>query len=223
MSGTRRVRRRIQDSVSDAPEVGRTDGGSRRPSKRVVLVPGSEEGTPQSIQDRVPSTEPASGMEIPTTVPASSEALRAVMEPHLNHRGVRPTVMDSIQVGKTQQAHQLVNRRDVVESSSRVRVEPGVDEVRTWNRFAELSEDSDEESVESAIEDTEVVVPHVGSRVIGQAVAVPASASFEEFGRVAEVASPRRSRDLGPQSAGHKRPLSGCLTPPQHSATIASS
>ena len=53
----RRVRRRVQDSVSDAPEVGRTDGRSRRPSRRVVLVPGSEEGAPQSIQDRVPSTE----------------------------------------------------------------------------------------------------------------------------------------------------------------------
>ena len=35
----------------------------------------SEEGTPQSIQDRVPSAELACGMEIPTTVPASSEAL----------------------------------------------------------------------------------------------------------------------------------------------------
>ena len=66
-----------------------------------------------------------------------------------------------------------------------------VSEFRTWNRFAELSEDGAEESVESAIEDTGVVVPHVGSRVIGQAVAVPASASFEEFGRMAEVASPR--------------------------------
>ena len=30
----------------------RTDGGNRRPSRRVVLVPGSEDGTPQSIQDR---------------------------------------------------------------------------------------------------------------------------------------------------------------------------
>ena len=171
--------------VSDAPEVGRTDGRSLCPSRRVVLVPGSEEGAPQSIQDRVPSTEPARGMEIPTTVPASSEALRAVMDPHLNHGDVRPTAMDSIQIGETQQAHRLVNRRDVVESSSRVRVELGVDEVRTRNRFAELSEDSDEESVESAVEDAEVVVPHDGSRVVGQVVAVPASASFEEFGRVA--------------------------------------
>ena len=88
-----------------------------------MLVPGSEEGTPQSIQDRVPSTEPASGMKILTTVPASSEALRAV-DPHLNHGGVRPTGMDSIQIGETQQAHRLANRRDVVESSSRVKVEP---------------------------------------------------------------------------------------------------
>ena len=78
-STRRRVRRRVEDSVSDAPEVGRTDGGSRRPSRRVVLVPGSEEGTPQSIQDRVPSTVPASGMEIPTTVPASSGAVRRLV------------------------------------------------------------------------------------------------------------------------------------------------
>ena len=56
---TRRVRRRVQDSVSDAPE---RDGG-RRPSRRVVSVPGSEEGAPQSIRDKVPSTVPASGME----------------------------------------------------------------------------------------------------------------------------------------------------------------
>ena len=45
-----------------------------------MVVPGSEEGTPQSIQDRVPSAVSASGMEFPTTVPASPEALRDVME-----------------------------------------------------------------------------------------------------------------------------------------------
>ena len=60
--------------------------------------------------------------------------------------------------------------------------------------------------MESAIEDTEVVVPHDGSRVIGQAVAVPASASFEEFGRVAEVASFRafmrsRAPECGSQAS----------------------
>ena len=41
-----------------------------------MLVPGSEEGTPQSIQDRAPSTVPVSGVEIPTTDPASSGAVR---------------------------------------------------------------------------------------------------------------------------------------------------
>ena len=43
--------KRVQHSVSDAPEV-----ACRRPSRRV-------EGTPQSIQDRMPSTVP----EMPTT------------------------------------------------------------------------------------------------------------------------------------------------------------
>ena len=50
------------------------------------------------------------------------------MEPHLNHREVTPTVMDSVQSG-TQQAHRLVlvSSGNVVESSPRVRVEPAVD------------------------------------------------------------------------------------------------
>ena len=37
-----------------------------------MSVPGSEEGTPQSFQDRVPSTVPASGMEIPTVTPTGN-------------------------------------------------------------------------------------------------------------------------------------------------------
>ena len=55
MSGRRRrVRRRVVDTDSGTPvDDARTDGGNRRPSRRVVLVPGSEDGTPQSIQDRV--------------------------------------------------------------------------------------------------------------------------------------------------------------------------
>ena len=97
-----------------------------------------------------------------------------------------------------------------------------VSEFRTRNRFAELSEDSDEESVESAIEDTGVVVPHVGSRVIGQAVAVPASARFEEFGRMAEVASPRPFVISGPRAWVTSVHCQG-VRHPQHSATVASS
>ena len=42
--------KRVQHSVSDAPEV-----ACRRPSTRV-------EGTPQSIWDRMPSTVPESGI-----------------------------------------------------------------------------------------------------------------------------------------------------------------
>ena len=81
MSGRRRrVRRRVVDTNSDTPmEDARTDGGNRRPSRRVVLVPGSEDGTPQSIQDRVPSTVSGSGCEIPTTVPASSGTVRKLV------------------------------------------------------------------------------------------------------------------------------------------------
>ena len=81
-----------------------------------------------------------------------------------------------------------------------------VSEFRNRNRFAELSEDSDEESVESATEDTGVVVPLVGSRVMGQAVAVPVSGNSAGWRRWPVLA---RSWDLGPQSADHKVPLSG--------------
>ena len=80
MSGRRRrVRRRVVDSDSDTSlEGARTDGGIRRPSRRVVLVPGSEDGTPQSIQDRVPSTVSGS-CEIPTTIVASSCTVRKLV------------------------------------------------------------------------------------------------------------------------------------------------
>ena len=57
MKTCQRVRRNVQDLVSDAPEV-----GSRRPSRRVVSIPGNGEGTLQSIQDRAPSTVPENGM-----------------------------------------------------------------------------------------------------------------------------------------------------------------
>ena len=48
------VQRRVQDGDRDAPtpSVERTDGW-RRTSRRVALIPGSEGGTPRSIQDRL--------------------------------------------------------------------------------------------------------------------------------------------------------------------------
>ena len=80
-----RVQRRVQDGDRDASmeAVERTDGW-RRPSRRVALIPGSEGGTPRSIQDRVdvPSTVSASALEDPTIVPASSDAMRRLVLIH---------------------------------------------------------------------------------------------------------------------------------------------
>ena len=77
-----------------------------------MFVPGSGEGTPQSIQDRVPSAVPASGFEIPTTVPASSGTVRRLVlvhsqpvdstgegrpEPGLDSAGANEEVLESRQ------------------------------------------------------------------------------------------------------------------------------
>ena len=97
---TRRiVRRRVQDSVSDAPEV-----GNRHPSRRVALVPGSEEGTPQSIQDRVPSTVPASGIEIP------EDSRDSTFQSTVAVQGINPTLVDRSSQ-QEQSSHSLLGNR----------------------------------------------------------------------------------------------------------------
>ena len=54
-----------------------------------MLVTGSEEGTPQSTQHRVPSAVSASRFKIPTTVPASSGTVRRLVFVH--SQPVEPT------------------------------------------------------------------------------------------------------------------------------------
>ena len=98
-----------------------------------------------------------------------------------------------------------------------------VSEFRTQNRFAELSEDSEEESVESATEDTRVVVPHVGSRVIGQAVGSPRVSQFRGIRQGGAGGQSSRVREIsGPRARITKFRCQG-VRQTQHSATIASS
>ena len=73
LTGTRRVRKRVQDSVNNAPEDGGTEGGSRRPSKRVVLVPRNKKKAHHNrSKTRCPMQCQPASFETPTTIPATS-------------------------------------------------------------------------------------------------------------------------------------------------------
>ena len=58
-----------------------------------MLVSRSKEGTPQSIQDKVPNAVPASDFETPTTVPASSGG-EGRPEPGLDSAGANEAVLE---------------------------------------------------------------------------------------------------------------------------------
>ena len=101
-----------------------------------MLVPGSEEGTPQSIQDRVPSTA-SGGCEIPATVLASSGTVRKLV-------GVQsrpPTELNS------SDEESLV--RSVVERQVCLRVDEG-----TENTYSLRSEDANRDARPTEVDST---------------------------------------------------------------------